>query len=367
MSKEKALVIVEEKSTRNAIKILLELSGIDVITRDNAAIALKKNINESFDIILCDLTAALPNGHNIINEIKESPKHYKIPIIVLSASEDEKDYRQARNMGADDFIPIPFSGKLLSNTVKARLDLSKKFNKLYKNEVSEQVFALLNKNFNQELLTPLNGILNATSLIGNLEGIEDIDSLTQLLNVIYASGFRMQRTTQNIRTYSLLNTENTTEVFKISNNLILKDILTSVISHYENGLSPELKLLEVTTLQVGAWEGIEDYARSIFTELIDNAIKFSPPGYLPVVSLQALNNSFVFTVTSFLAESTYFNISTIGPFKKFHQDLSRNGLGLGLFIVKSICEKTGYNFFISKTGTYLTFTVEAVAPTIYKS
>ncbi len=358
MSKEKALVIVDDKGNRSAIKILLELNDIEVLSTDEGAEALKRISNDSFDIVLCDLPIALPDGSDIINYLKQTPKHYKTPIIVLSESTEEKDRRQAMNLGADDLVGVPFQGKVLMSAIRSRLELNIKYNAIHNNEVQEQVFALLNKNLTQEMLTPLYGILNVTSLIGSLPGVEEIDSLNDLLGVIYESGFRMQRTMQNLRIHALLNTEGSTDVHKANSNVFLKDVLKSVVAHYENDLAPGITKIDQEVLQIGAWEGQDELLKVIFTELIDNAIKFSSNDELPKVKLQAVNNNFTFSITNFTTDRIIFDVEDVAPFKKFHKDLSRNGLGLGLFITKAICEKMGYNFFMSKDGGYLTFTVE---------
>lgn len=366
MSKEKALVIVEDKGTRNAIKILLELSGIEVASTDNAMLAKKSAQKEAYDIFLTDLNIASPAGENLLFHFKSTPETYRTPYIVLSTSDDESDLRKCMNSGAADYIKVPFSGKLLSTTVKAQLAHSKKQNALFRREIADQVFSLVNKNFNQELLTPIYGILNVTSLICGLPGVEAIDGLPDLLEVIYGSSFRMQRNTLNLRTYSLLQTEDNEQNFTGSGNIILQDVLKAVVRHYETELSNTEKKVELSILQVGTWEGKEEFIRIIFTELIDNAIKFSSGSLLPVVKLQALNNSFTFSVTNYLKDNVYFNIGQISPFRKFHNDMSRNGLGLGLFIVKAICEKMGFNFFMTKDNVSVTMTIEAAKITTFE-
>ncbi len=358
MNKEKALVIVDDKGTRSAIKILLELNDIEVLGTDNGAEALKRIHNDLFDIVLCDLPIALPDGNNILTCLKQSPRHYKTPVIVLSASTEEKDRRQVMNLGADDLIGTPFQGKVLMAAIRARLELADKYRAIHINEVQEHVFALLNKNLTQEMLTPLYGILNVTSLLGSLPGVEEIDSLNDLLGVIYESGFRMQRTMQNLRIYALLNTEGGTEVHKTNSNIFLKDVLRSVVAHYENDLAPGIIKLEQEVLQIGAWEGQDELLKVIFTELIDNALKFASNDELPKVNLQAVNNGFTFSVTNFTTERITFDTAAIAPFKKFHKDLSRNGLGLGLFITKTICDKMGYAFTMTKERANVTFMVE---------
>ncbi len=358
MAQEKALVIVDDKGTRSAIKILLELNDIGVISTDDGAEAVRKAGEEQFDIVLCDLALALPTGYNLLNVLRDSASHYKCPVIILAADIEPKAQREAMNLGADDIIATPFQGKVLMAAIKARLELSNKYRNRHTNEVNGEVFALLNKNLTQELLTPLYGILNVTSLISSLPGSEEVDSLNELLGVIYESGFRMQRTMQNLRIYSLLHTAESTEVHKINNNVFLKDLLRAVVGHYENDLAPGITKLEQDVLQIGAWEGQDELLKVVFTELIDNAIKFTSGTQLPKVKLQAVNNNFTFSVTNYITDRIIFDVEDVAAFKKFHKDLSRNGLGLGLFITKAICEKMGYHFSMSKDGGYLTFTVE---------
>ena len=358
MAREKALVIVDDKGTRSAIKILLELNEIDVLSTDNGEEALKKIASGSFDVVLCDCLTALPEGSNILATLKESPIHYKTPVVILTDNTNEKDHRTAMNLGADDVITTPFQGKALMSTIKARLELSNKYKAIHNNEVQTEVFALLNKNLTQEMLTPLYGMLNVTSLISSLPGAEEIDSLHDLLSVIYESGFRMQRTLQNLRVYALLKTEEAAEVHKVNNNLFLKDVLKTVMTHYENDLAPGIAKIDQEILQIGTWTGQDELLKIIFTELIDNAIKFSSNGELPRLKLQAVNDSFVLSVTNFTTDRINFGIEDIKPFKKHHKDLSRNGLGLGLFVVRNICDKMGFHFSMSKDGGYVTFTVE---------
>lgn len=358
MGREKALVVIENKGTRNAIKILLELNGIEVISTDDAAQAIKKIGNDFFDIVLCDLNLALPAGSNLLPFIKGHPRHYNTPFIVIADATQEKEIRQAINLGANDCIASEFQNKEFITTIKARLELSNKYKVLHKNEVSGEVFALLNKNLMQELLTPVYTLINVTKIIGTLEGVEHIDSHSDLVTAIYESGFRMQRNMQNLRIYSMLNTENSTEVHKINTDIILSDTLTEVMGHYENELWPGMKKIEQTVLQIGTWEGQLEMLKIVFTELIDNAIHFSPEGHLPELRLDALNDGFCFSVTNYLTDQVKLNVDNIMPFKKFHKDLSRIGLGLGLFIVRSICEKMGYQFTITKHDGKITFMVE---------
>ena len=359
MIKDKVLVVDADKSTRDAVKILLELNEMEVSFAGDGQSALKKSSHTSFSLVLCALNETDNNNAYLISELKADTRYYRTPVIALLESDAEKDIRDAMHTGADDFVVKPFSGKLLIATIKHRLELSRQYKALHNNEVSERLFSLLNKNFNQELLTPLNGIINTTVLMENLVASGDTDMIGELLTVIYASSYRIMRTTQNLLTYSSLNLSSEQAPLHHSTGIVLQDLLKQVTSRYENGQTPNQGKIDVEALQVGTWDGPAEYVRIIFTELIDNAIKFSPAAAALQVKLTALHNSFTFTVTNETRESSYFGIDDIAPFKKFHNDLSRNGLGLGLFISWAICQKMGYHLSLSRKGGRTSFTVEA--------
>ncbi len=358
MNIDKVLVIESDKGDRQAVKILLELNGITVSFTQEPELVLKHLDNDNIAVVLCSIEYAINTDCNLLALIKNHPRHYKVPVIILAAANADTDIRACFNAGADDYIIKPFTGKNLISTIKARLELNKKFQHHLKNEVNEEMFSLLNKNFNQELLTPLNGILNTTLLMEDLPGVPDVEGLHELLEAIYAAGFRMQRTTQNLRTYSLLNVENGYDTIKKNKEVSLQEVLKSVISNYENHLSSGNKKMDLQVIQDGTWEGPDELVKILFTELIDNAIKFSVYNTTPLVKLLALNNNFQFSVTSEVSEKVFLKSTDIGAFKKFHNDLSRNGLGLGLYICKCIAEKMGYQLIITATSNNVTFTVQ---------
>ncbi len=364
MNIEKILLIEDDKGTRQALTILLELNEITTTCAEGPEQAIKLLETESFRLILCALNAAQAGETNLLYYVKNNLKHYKTPVVILASEGEESTVRLALAMGAEDYILKPISGKSFISTIKSRLEIKKKYDDFLTSEINAQVFSLLNKNFNQEILTPLNGIMNATVLLETLEGTESIDGYNELLNVIHVSSFRMQRTTQNLSTYALLHTELSEGQVLSADGIILHDILMLIAGNYENRFSHGQKKLDISIVQDGSWHGPEEFAKIIFTELIDNAIKFSNQAYLPVVKLEAFKGSFNFSVTNSLKESINFNAEAISPFKKFHNDLSRNGLGLGLFIVKAICEKMGYTFAMIPDGRNITFSVEANEPLI---
>jgi two-component system, sensor histidine kinase and response regulator len=354
MNKRKVLVIEDDKVIINAIKILLELNNVEAFRSAHGEEVPEVLNREHFDLIICSLSSAGPSVAEVTSLIKNNRRYYKTPLIILAEPTDETDRRNAMNLGADDYIRKPVSGKVLLATIKARLELSEKYEAFNKEEVNQKIFSVLNKNFSQEFISPLNSIVNATFMLASTPDLEK-DGYDELLNAIYASSFRMRRTTQNLVAYSSLEIP---ESWKRDKDVLLKDVLLEIVGYYENGMTPDQKIINMQAENVGYWDGPEKNMRIIFTELIDNAVKFSSPTSTPEVRLFKRDNIFTFSVTNQLAKPMHFEIGNIAPFTKFHQDLSRNGLGIGLFISKSLCEKMGYQFFMNKQGDTISFTVQ---------
>ncbi|ELY50785.1 response regulator [Natronococcus jeotgali] len=59
------------------------------------------------DLVLLDLNLPHTDGHEVLNELKTDPEHSRIPIIVLSSSNEEGDVRRAYAAGANAYLTKP--------------------------------------------------------------------------------------------------------------------------------------------------------------------------------------------------------------------------------------------------------------------
>lgn len=358
MIKPTILVLDEDKGTRDAIRILLELNAINLV----APVELKSVdlliAKTPYDLIICNIQ--LPNdlGIAILNKVKSSPLHFATPFIFIGDQLSTYSFRAALDLGADDYIQKPFSGKILAGIIKNKLEKSKRFLQLQQNEINEKTFNLLNRNFNQEILTPINAIHNVSTLLSDIGEEYNIDSMGDLLNIIHAASHRMLRATKNLLTYALLQNESEHNKIPLQPNIDLKKVMDKVVHKYESGRTPNSSAIDTSILQVGVLEGNEGIMELLFTELVDNAVRYSAEKEKPIVFLKALNDSFKCSVSNYVAHPVLFEVHQIAPFKKFHKDISRNGLGLGLYVCVSICNQLGYQFSMERQGNLITFTIE---------
>lgn len=119
------LLIEDDLVLQDSIFELLNQYGFVVEAFANSKHALKRFKEIDFDIILCDYKMPEMDGHQVLKKIKEiSPKGH-IPFIMLSAYADSKIFREAMNLGANDFLNKPFKSDDLIKAINKELEKTK--------------------------------------------------------------------------------------------------------------------------------------------------------------------------------------------------------------------------------------------------
>lgn len=112
MNEIKVLVIEDDKSINNFLKILIKTNNYQYINAENGINGISLFMTNNPDIILLDLGLPDIDGMEVLTHIRNSSD---IPIIVISARGQEKEKVMALDLGADDYITKPFNvGELLA-------------------------------------------------------------------------------------------------------------------------------------------------------------------------------------------------------------------------------------------------------------
>ena len=124
----KVLLVEDEKSIAEGIIYNLKNEGLKVTHVDDGKIAIDIFNEEYFDLLILDIMLPEVSGLEICKTIRKSSN---VPIIMLTAIDDENDKITGLEMGADDYITKPFSVKELISRVKAVLRRTKDSELLY--------------------------------------------------------------------------------------------------------------------------------------------------------------------------------------------------------------------------------------------
>lgn len=100
------LLVEDEESLREAVKLNLEMEGYEVVATDNGKQALKLIDEQHFDLLLLDVMLPEVDGFQICEQVRLT--NMKVPIIFLTAKDAAMDRITGLKKGADDYITKPF-------------------------------------------------------------------------------------------------------------------------------------------------------------------------------------------------------------------------------------------------------------------
>jgi CheY-like chemotaxis protein len=125
MTEKKPRILIAEdfEENRIALKLLLTHSGFDVIEAETGRQAVEAVQREKPDLILMDVTLPEIDGLQATREIRDQDEFRQIPIIIVSAHDNEEIRREATEAGGTDYISKPIEiedlKKLIENCLSA--------------------------------------------------------------------------------------------------------------------------------------------------------------------------------------------------------------------------------------------------------
>ena len=114
------LVVDDEADICEILQYNLETEGYEVVTAYSAEEALELSLQD-FDLILLDVMMGEISGFQMARRLKSTPATAHIPIIFITALDEEDDLVKGLNIGADDYIAKPLSMKEVKARVRAVL------------------------------------------------------------------------------------------------------------------------------------------------------------------------------------------------------------------------------------------------------
>jgi two-component system OmpR family response regulator len=122
MSVAKILVVEDDRNLLDTLKYNLRKEGYDVVTAIDGAEALDVARREKPDLIILDIMLPKLSGFEVCRILR---KETTIPILMLTAKDEEVDKIVGLEIGADDYMTKPFSMRELLARVGAMLRRSK--------------------------------------------------------------------------------------------------------------------------------------------------------------------------------------------------------------------------------------------------
>jgi len=113
MAKATILVVDDEEDIRELVQLHLSREGFKVVLAETGEQALKLVQAQPPGLVVLDLMLPGVDGLEVCKRMKADPRTQKVPIVMLTAKGEEADIVTGLELGADDYMTKPFSGKVL--------------------------------------------------------------------------------------------------------------------------------------------------------------------------------------------------------------------------------------------------------------
>lgn len=117
-AKKKILIVEDEKNIAQVLQYNIIKSGYDAEIAGDGGVGLVRALSGEFDLILLDIMLPVMNGFEVCEQIRQRSQ---VPIIFVTAREEEKDKILGLDTGADDYVTKPFSFKELLSRIRANI------------------------------------------------------------------------------------------------------------------------------------------------------------------------------------------------------------------------------------------------------
>jgi signal transduction histidine kinase len=369
--KTNILLVDDRPDKLMAVEATLASLGQNIVTARSGKEALRILLKQDFAVILLDVAMPGMDGFETAALIRQRPNSEHTPIIfVTSINTSENHVAQGYSLGAVDYLLTPIVPHVLRSKVAVLVELHRK-NELIRHQAdqlrqelvarqeAEARIAALNQELERRLaaLTFVNGELEAFNYSIAHDLRAPLRSMTGFANAILADE-RDHLSSQGL--------DYATRIARAAKYMdgLLRDLLAySRLVHLEMPLSPvplDDAIQEI--LAVCAKEVADRHAKvevlsplqqvnahrptvqQILSNLIQNALKFTPPGRAPVLRIFTTRQGRsvrLWVEDNGIGIAPEYREKIFGLFNRLHQQEDYPGTGVGLAIVRKGAERMG--------------------------
>ncbi len=363
----KILIIEDEDMLRGEVSEWLTFEGYEVFSAKDGVAGLECAFRDLPDLIVCDIMMPHLDGYGVLLEMRSNPGTAAIPFIFMTAKVTTEDIRRGMVLGADDYLTKPFERLDLLQAIQTRLAKKIMLERNHQYDVKQLQTALEQEHeqrllkakmvamFSHDFRNPLASILSSISLVRDYAERMDEQRRLAHLNRAEASVHQLIQMLDDILVVSQM------EIGSLNfkpESLNIEEFLQRIVENFQT-LHGETHPLVFESRFNDTTMADPRLLRQITTNLISNAIKYSPKASEVRVSLDHRNAQVVLTVQDHgigIPEADLPRLFT--AFQRASNVLEVSGTGLGLAIVKQAVDLHGGTIHLeSQVGVGTTVTV----------
>ncbi|MBI5667228.1 MAG: hybrid sensor histidine kinase/response regulator [Chloroflexi bacterium] len=310
-----------------------------VTTVRSGELALEALARNRYQLVILDVMMGMVDGYDVLEAIRQMPDGATLPVIMISALAQSQDIIRGLQLGANDYITKPFDIDVVRARVAHQLNIKQALDErqaviAYLKEAHEMKDHFL-RIATHDLKSPLNNILLAQYYLRELVGADP--QAAKALDAIEETVNWMSSLVEDFLDTSMLKSGSAELRLEA---VTAEDVIWDVVDQY----SATANRKDITVL-FGTTDGVvladRNRLTQILSNLVSNALKYSPP------------NRFVTVSSVVIGDRVRFNVADEGPgitpdeqkrlFKAFGKLSTRptggeSSSGLGLWIVKELVE-----------------------------
>ena len=390
--KPKILVVNDDAASLLALTSLLEQwadeSNYEVLSARSGQDALRQVLRHDFAVILLDVNMPGMDGFETAEAIHQRPRSADIPIIFVTAFlADEIDRLKAYQRGAADFLFTPVIPQVLRAKVQVFVALATKNEQLKRQaeKLSQRTTELTATNkrlvremeerraaerkssakdeflamLGHELRNPLSAISSAGSLLG-MPGVSG-DSIARARLIIQRQSQHLSRIVDDLLDLSRAMSG---KILLSRKRLDIGTLVSSCLDTFR--ATGRTAGYDIDAQLAAAWvDGDATRLEQIATNLIDNALKYTPAGGRIEITVAPINDEVVLRVSDSgvgIAPDLLPHVFDVFVQGAISIDRSQGGLGIGLSLVRRLVELHGGTVSASSPGNSSGSTFEIRLP-----
>jgi DNA-binding NtrC family response regulator len=226
-------LVDDDDSLRDMLSIVLKKEGYDVVSLENAMLALKILKKRSFDLIISDIKMPGISGIKLLSKIKSI--NNEIPIIMITAYASTNDAVEAMKLGAENYITKPF------NLDELKIIINKA---LYKKNIERENVELRLKLSREDKFEDIIG--NSSKMLKIYELIDNISKTDSNVLITGESGTGKELIARAIHSKSLREAENFVSINcgALPENLLESELFGHIKGSFTDAYRDKMGLFE---------------------------------------------------------------------------------------------------------------------------
>jgi two-component system, sensor histidine kinase and response regulator len=350
------LIVDDLKENIELLSALLRLNGYKTTFAKNGKQAIETVGNHKPDLILLDLMMPVMDGLQVCEILKSNLEYQDIPIIFLTANQDQDKLSQAFDLGASDYVMKPFQKTELLSRIKHQLVIKKQEAEIKQKNAE---LALINKELKlfdmmicHDLRNPLTHIKGFVYILKRNLGKKATQKIQVCLNYIDQGVNKITHIIDGLSLLSRIQNLENKHFQEVNLSLIAENILKKID---EENSDRQLKFTIKPELLVNGDSNLLEIA---LENLINNAWKYGDKKTITEIEFGTMEKQELITHKLNIKEEIFTNLKDdeiiyfirdngIGfdpkeadkifdPFERLHSLSEFEGVGMGLAIVERI-------------------------------